>query len=159
MPYDPEDEAGWDALPAVSEDEKEAVTDNIGPLHTGEDPFVYKLQHIGDRTLRLASQPEKVGRRADRKKCCRFMFSNSIDLATSLVMLLCAMFAGTQLPDLAFCNVPVCICRTARSATARVLEGFASCRCCALHSWTLVCCVSVKHPGWRQGCLACLTCS
>lgn len=60
MPYDPEDETGWDALPAISDNEDDRAADSIGPLHTGVDPYIYRLQREDIRTLTLTSQPEKV---------------------------------------------------------------------------------------------------
>ena len=60
MPYDPENEAGWDALPAISDNEDDRAADSIGPLHTGVDPYIYRLQREDTRTLTLTSQPEKV---------------------------------------------------------------------------------------------------
>ena len=59
MPYESEDEAGWDALPDVSDDEEVPAEDSIGPLHTGAEPYSYRLQQL-DRTLTIASQPDKV---------------------------------------------------------------------------------------------------
>lgn len=59
MPYDPEDETGWDALPAISDNEDDRAADSIGPLHTGVDPYIYRLQREDIRTLTLTSQPEK----------------------------------------------------------------------------------------------------
>ncbi len=60
MPYESEDEAGWDALAAVSDDEEAPAADSIGPLHTDSEPYSYRLQQL-DRTLTIASQPDKVG--------------------------------------------------------------------------------------------------
>lgn len=60
MPYDTEDEAGWAALPAVSDHEEEPAADHIGPLHTGSEPFTHRLQCHSECLLTIASQPEKV---------------------------------------------------------------------------------------------------
>lgn len=59
MPYETEDEAGWNALPDVSDDQDVPVADSIGPLHTGSEPYSYRLQQY-DRTLTIVSQPDKV---------------------------------------------------------------------------------------------------
>lgn len=58
MPYETEDEAGWNALPDVSDDQDVPVADSIGPLHTGSEPYSYRLQQY-DRTLTIVSQPDK----------------------------------------------------------------------------------------------------
>ena len=62
MPYEPEDAAGWTSLPAVnSDDEQDAVSDSIGPLHAGNEPYVYRSEvFTGQQQLTLVSQPEKV---------------------------------------------------------------------------------------------------
>ena len=60
MSYDSEDEAGWNALPSVSEEKEESLATNIGPLHTGSQPYIYRLQCDEQLVLTLASQPAKV---------------------------------------------------------------------------------------------------
>ena len=58
MPYDPEDEDGWNALPTVSDDE-DASEGSIGPLHSATSSFKYAIQDTG-QGLSISSQPEKV---------------------------------------------------------------------------------------------------
>lgn len=58
MPFDPEDEEGWNALPTVSDDE-EAPSGSIGPLHSATSSFQYAIQDTG-QVLSISSQPEKV---------------------------------------------------------------------------------------------------
>ena len=60
--YEPEDEAGWAALPAVFDEERPALSsDTIGPVQSSGDAlYTHKLQSHGDRALRLASQPGQV---------------------------------------------------------------------------------------------------
>lgn len=61
MPYDPEDEAGWNALPtASSDDDVDTVADSVGPLHTGKEPYSYCSKHFAGQQLTLVSEPEKV---------------------------------------------------------------------------------------------------
>lgn len=62
MPYEAEDAAGWDALPtASSDDEPESLPqDSIGPLHTGNEPYVYRSPYLAGEQLTLVAQPEKV---------------------------------------------------------------------------------------------------
>ena len=62
--YEPEDEAGWAALPAVSDDEPPAVSsDTIGPVKSSGDAlYTHMLQSHSDRALRLASEPGLVHR-------------------------------------------------------------------------------------------------
>ncbi|KAL3156579.1 hypothetical protein ABBQ38_000869 [Trebouxia sp. C0009 RCD-2024] len=57
MPFDPEDEEGWNALPTVSDDE-EAPSGSIGPLHSATSSFQYAIQDTG-QVLSISSQPEK----------------------------------------------------------------------------------------------------
>ena len=61
MPYDPEDEAGWNALPTASSNEDvDTVADSVGPLHTGKEPYRYCSKHFAGQQLKLVSEPEKV---------------------------------------------------------------------------------------------------
>ena len=63
MPYEPEDEAGWSALPAAgSEDEQSAAPDSIGPLHIGQEPYCYRSKLFSEQQLTIVSQPAKVSR-------------------------------------------------------------------------------------------------
>ena len=60
MPYEPEDEAGWTSLPAASSgDEDESPANSVGPLHTGNEPYIYHSKQFADQ-LTLVAQPEKV---------------------------------------------------------------------------------------------------
>lgn len=114
MPYELEDAAGWNALPTASSDEQEeSGANSIGPLHTGNEPYTYCSPSFAGEKLTLVSQPEKVTSElpslghtlsaAGRRRHCDS--------------------TGAQLPDLAFCIVPIYLCCRSVSATARVLEG------------------------------------
>ena len=71
MPYEPEDEAGWSALPdASSEDEHIVATDSVGPLHTGNEPYCYRSILFKDQQLTVISQPAKVTKEAQRICLC-----------------------------------------------------------------------------------------
>lgn len=59
MPFDPEDEEGWNALPTVSDEEDTRGESSIGPLHTAASSFKYAIQD-SDQVLSISSQPEKV---------------------------------------------------------------------------------------------------
>lgn len=59
MPFDVEDEEGWNALPAVSDDDKGSFESNIGPLHSVSRCYTYALEDSG-QVLTISSQPEKV---------------------------------------------------------------------------------------------------
>lgn len=59
MPFDPEDEEGWSALPTVSDDEEDSVENNIGPLHSVSSCYKYAIEDSG-QVLTISSQPEKV---------------------------------------------------------------------------------------------------
>lgn len=59
MPFAPEDEEGWDALPTVSDDEHDSLESNIGPIHSVSSCFKYAIED-SDQALTISSQPEKV---------------------------------------------------------------------------------------------------
>ena len=60
--YEPEDEAGWAALPALSDEHAATLSsDCIGPLpSSGNATYTHKLHSHTDRTVQLASQPDQV---------------------------------------------------------------------------------------------------
>ena len=59
MPFDPEDEEGWNALPTVSDDDEDALESSIGPLRSALGSYKYEIQESG-QVLTISSQPEKV---------------------------------------------------------------------------------------------------
>lgn len=59
MPFDAEDEEGWNALPTVSDDKEDSLASNIGPLHSVSSGYRYELEDTG-QVLSISSQPEKV---------------------------------------------------------------------------------------------------
>ena len=59
MPFDPEDEEGWNTLPAVSDDEEESLENKIGPIRSVSSCYKYAIECSGE-VLSISSQPEKV---------------------------------------------------------------------------------------------------
>lgn len=59
MPFDPEDEEGWNSLPTVSDDEADSLENKIGPIHSISSCYKYAIEGSTE-VLSISSQPEKV---------------------------------------------------------------------------------------------------
>ena len=59
MSFEPEDEEGWNALPIMSDDEKDSLEGNIGPLQSVSSYYKYAIEDSG-QVLTISTQPEKV---------------------------------------------------------------------------------------------------
>ncbi|KAA6428174.1 MAG: Methyltransferase family [Trebouxia sp. A1-2] len=132
MPYESEDEAGWNALPDVSDDEEVPVADSIGPLHTGSGPYSYRLQQQ-NRTLTIASQPDKGKRVLELGAGCGLVG-----------LVFAAMGAQVLLTDLP--NVLSLLEQNMLLNEAAIAAGGGSVQCCEL-TWGVTS-VNSLAQGW-----------